>query len=179
MKHRDMLAVLKSMRVLIDTREQDTPRARRRISVIGLPAERVALDYGDYSYNATLPDGSDIYDLTAGRIRPSCAIERKMDLDELAQCFCGQRDRFEREWERAADAGARLWLLIENASWAAVYGHRYRTLMNHDAFVQSILAFQCRYDSRLIMCDDIISGKLIHDILYRDLKERLERGEYG
>ena len=74
MKHKEMLAVLKSMRILIDTREQDTPKARRRISVIGLPVDRVALDYGDYSYNATLPDGSDIYDLTAGRIRPSCAI---------------------------------------------------------------------------------------------------------
>ena len=174
-----MRAVLASMTVLIDTREQDTPRARRRISMIGLPVERVALDYGDYAYNATLPDGSRIYDLSAGRICPKCAIERKMDLDELAQCFCGSRDRFEKEWERAAAAGARLWLMVENATWANVYGGHFRTLMNRTAFIHSILAFQCRYDSRLIMCDEMISGRLIYDILYRDLRERLERGEYG
>ena len=171
--------MLASMTVLIDTREQDTPRARRRISMIGLPAERVALDYGDYAYNATLPDGSRIYDLSAGRICPKCAIERKMDLDELAQCFCGSRDRFEKEWERAAAAGARLWLMVENASWSSVYGGHFRTRMNRTAFIHSILAFQCRYDSRLIMCDEMISGRLIYDILYRDLRERLERGEYG
>lgn len=179
MRHKDVLSVLRSMRVLIDTREQDTPRARRRISAIGLPVERVALDYGDYAYNATLPDGTDIIDLSAGRIRPRCVIERKMSLDELAQCFCGSRDRFEREWKRAAAADARIWLMVENASWPALYGHRYRTLMNHDAFIGSILSWQCRYDSRLILCDEITSGLLIHDILYRDLKERLEGGEYG
>ena len=174
-----MLAVLNSMTVLVDTREQDTPRARRRISMIGLPTERVALDYGDYAYNATLPDGNSILDLSAGRISPPCVIERKMDLDELAQCFCGSRERFEREWERASAAGARLWLMVENASWAALYGGHYRTRMNRAAFVHSILAFQCRYDSRLIMCDEMISGRLIYDILYRDLRERLERGDYG
>lgn len=179
MKHKDILATLKSMRVLVDTREQDTPRARRRLASIGLPVDRVALDYGDYTYNATLPSGGSIYDLSKGRIRPSCAIERKMDLDELAQCYCGSRDRFEREWERAQEAGARLWLIVENSSWAMIYAHKYRTRMNHDAFIQSILAYQCRYDSRLIMCDEFSSGRLIRDILYRDLKERLERGDYG
>lgn len=179
MRPRDIASVMSSMSVLVDTREQDTARARRRLTAIGLPVERVALDYGDYAYNATLPDGRRIYDIRDGRIHPQCAIERKMDIDELAQCFCGSRERFEREWQRASGSGARLWLLVENASWSDIYKHRYRTLMHRSALIGSILSWQCRYDSRLIMCDETVSGQLIRDILIRDLKERLEGGEYG
>ena len=34
---------------LWDTREQDTPRARKRMEQIRAPIERVALSFGDYS----------------------------------------------------------------------------------------------------------------------------------
>ena len=84
MRPKDIRTVLDSMTVLVDTREQDTERARWRYAAIGLPAVRCTLDYGDYSYNAVLPDGTTIYDVT-GRISPKCVIERKMNLDELAE----------------------------------------------------------------------------------------------
>jgi hypothetical protein len=36
-----------------------------------------------------------------------------------------------------------------------------------------------RYELQVIMCKAETSGRLIKEILYRDLKERLERGELG
>ena len=62
MRPKDVRTVLSSMAVLVDSREQDTDRARWRYASIGLPVERCVLDYGDYSYNATLPNGQRIYD---------------------------------------------------------------------------------------------------------------------
>lgn len=177
MTNREIRTILNTMRILVDTREQDTPRARKRFESIGLPVERAVLDYGDYAVNATLPDGRTLYD-TASRVRPACVIERKMNLDELAACLTTSRERFEREWERASAEGARLWLLVEDASWDGVFRHQYRSRMEPSALAGSILAWQCRYDSRLILCDENESGRLIRGILEKDLRERLERGEY-
>ena len=178
MRPKDVRSVLSTMTVLVDTREQDTERALWRYAAIGFPVERCTLDYGDYSYNATLPDGRRICDIS-DRVRPMGAIERKMSLDELAECFGAGRDRFEREFLRAKSAGAQMWLLIEGGSWENVFDHRYRSLMTPDSLAGSILAFCERYNLRLIFCTERTTGKIIRGILTRHLKDRLEGGEFG
>ena len=166
------------MAVLVDSREQDTDRARWRYASIGLPVERCVLDYGDYSYNATLPDGRRVYD-TSERVRPTVSIERKMSLDELAECFGAGRDRFEREFLRARDAGAQMWLLVEGGSWENIYDHRYKSQMTPKSLAGSIIAFCGRYDLRLVFCSERTTGRIIRGILERNLKDRLEGGEFG
>ena len=170
--------VLKSFTILIDTREQDTARARRRYEAFGVPFRRGTLSYGDYTYDAVLPDGRHIFDADK-TAEPLCAVERKMNLDELAQCFTRGRKRFQNEFERAAANGCRITLLVENASWENLYNGKYRTKFAATAFVGSIHAWANRYGMNLIFCKEETSGKIIRDILYRDLKERLERGEFG
>lgn len=154
---------LDSMVCLVDTREKPTARAKKRLAAIGFPIERVALNFGDYSARC-------------GAIDLSCmvAIERKMDLDELAHCYCQDRPRFEREFLRAKDADAKVYLLIENASWEKAYSGLYRSKMRPESLVASITAWLARYRCQLIFCREETSGKLIHDILYREMKEALE-----
>ncbi len=169
---------LKTLTVLVDTREQLSERAERRYKSFGSPYRRATLSYGDYSYNFTLPDGSRLFDESV----PVCGhvvIERKMDLAELSGCLCQQRERFEREFQRARDNGASIYLLIEDASWENILNGRYKTRFHPNAYEASLLAFIARYDIKLIFCKKETSGKLIRDILYRELKERLERGSYG
>lgn len=170
--------VLESFKVLIDSREQPTKRAEARYQSFGSPYERATLSYGDYTYNATLPDGNMILD-TSGTIDPLIAVERKMDLDELAQCFTHSRARFEREFERARDHNSRIFLLVENASWENLINGKYRSRFNANAFKASVIAWSIRYNLQLIFCKEETSGQLIKEILYRDLKERLEHGEFG
>jgi ERCC4-type nuclease len=154
---------LDSLVCLVDTREQDTIRARRRIESIGLPVERVALNFGDYSARCGAIDLS-------GKV----VIERKMDLTELCGCYCQSRKRFEREFLRAKDADAKIYLLIENASWEKAYSGLYRSKMRPESLVASITAWLARYRCQLIFCREETSGKLIHDILYREMKQALE-----
>lgn len=167
---------LKSMVVIADTREQDTERARRRYEDIGIEVQRHTISYGDYCYNLTLNDRK-LYN-TDETIEPVCVIERKMSLDELAQCFCHERKRFEAEMVRAKEHGARIVLLTEGATWENLLNGKYRSKFNPAAYKASLLAFMVRYDIQLIFCKPETTGKLIHDILYRDAKERLERGEF-
>lgn len=163
MDHFEVEAALQTMTVLVDTREQDTPRARKRLHDLGCPYERKALRFGDYSARC---DRLDLAELVA--------VERKMGLDELCNCYCKDRPRFAREFERARQAGAKLYLLVENADWEKVYAGEYRSRMGPSALVASILAWLARYNSQVLFCAPSTSGKLIHDILFRELKERLE-----
>lgn len=154
---------LDSLVCLVDTREQDTIRARKRLESIGLTIERVALPFGDYSSRCGALD-----------LRESVAVERKMNIDELCGCYCRDRPRFEREFQRARDAGAKVYLLIENGSWEKAYNGVYRSQMRPESLVASMTAWLARYRCQLIFCKEETSGKLIHDILYREMKERLE-----
>ena len=102
-----------------------------------------------------------------------------MSLDELAMCFGTERKRFVREFERAKEIGMRIYMLVENASYENLYNHKYRSMLSPNAFTASLFAWMTRYDCRVIFCKEETAPKVIHDILYRELKERLERGDFG
>lgn len=160
---------LKHFTILVDTREQPTATYKRRLKSMGVPLHRQKLDYGDYSAQIKLPDGF-LYSLN-----DKVCVERKMNLDEICACFTKQRPRFIREFERAKEAGARIYLLIENADYEKAYSGDYRSQMKPNALTASLLAFQARYDCRIIFCPAQMSGRIIKDILYREMKERLEK----
>lgn len=160
---------LDRMVIIVDTREHPTDEAKRRWTSMGL-WDRRKLDFGDYSA-FTLVNEEEI------SLENICVVERKMNLDELAMCFTSERDRFEREFERAKAAGCRIVLLVENASWEALYRHRYRSKLNPSALAAGILAWSARYDMVPVFCDSSVSGKLIHDILRYNMREVLKDGK--
>lgn len=165
---------LSSMTLLVDTREQPTERARKRIELTGLPAERRKLNVGDYSCFCLLPDGNRM------SLENVVVIERKMNIDELCCCFGRERKRFEREFERAKSTGTKIYLIVENGSWEHVYNGKYRSRLTPQALVASIDAFRARYGMQLDFCKAETTGKLIRDILFRHMKEILEgNGENG
>lgn len=166
MTPREIEEALEGMVILVDTREQDTPRFRARLESMNCLYERCKLDFGDYSAKFSI--GGEWLILNA-------AVERKMDFSELAQCFCNGRARFAREFERAKAADAKIYLLIENQCWEDAYSGNYRSQMKPQAFVASLLAWLARYRCQIIFCDQRTSGNLIHDILYREGREMLER----
>lgn len=159
---------LKTIKLLVDTREQPTERYEHRLKLTGFPYERRKLDVGDYSCECTLSDGS-IYSLA-----DKAVIERKMNIEELCMCFGRERKRFEAEFERAKQIGIKIYLLVENGSWEKIYANHYKSLMSVPSIVASINAFRARYGMELDFCKSETTGLLIRDILYRELKERLE-----
>lgn len=158
---------LDGMVCTVDTREQDTPKLKARLAQMGR-TEREALNFGDYSAKFPLPSG-DWLDL-----RNRVVIERKESIDELAMCYCQSRPRFVREFDRAKEANAKVYLLIESATWENAYNGKYRSKMNSTAFVASLLAWCARYNCIPLFCKPETSGKLIKDVLYREGKEILE-----
>lgn len=164
---------LDTMVVLIDTREQDTPAFRRRVSRLPCKWRREMCGFGDYSAACTLPSGAE-YSLNG-----IVAIERKMNLEELSRNYTAARKRFEREFGRMRDAGGKLYLLVENASWERVYGHKYKTRFDPKAYAASLCAWMARYDTPIVFCQPETAPILIYQILYRELKERLTEWDGG
>lgn len=173
----DVDELMESFEIICDTREQPTPRAERRYASFGVGYSRGTLEYGDYCGNITLPDGKKLYDNTA-TIRPRCVVERKMNLDELAGCFTRGRERFKREFERAEAHGCRIFLLCEDGSIEKILRHEYRSRFNPKAFLASIIAWSIRYNMQLVFCSQLTSGLMIKEILYRDIKDRAQKGEF-
>lgn len=163
---------LESMTLLVDTREKPTQKLMDRIALAGLPYERRKLNQGDYSCKCILPDGSEL------DFSNKVVVERKMNLDELCMCFGRERKRFEREFQRAKDVGCRVYLLVEGGSWEKAYNGKYKSLYNQKALVASIDAFRARYGMQLDFCKEETTGRIIKDILYRELKEYLQRYQY-
>ena len=59
-------------------------------------------------------------------------------------------------------------------NWEKAYNGKYRSLYNAKALVASIDAFRARYGMQLDFCKEETTGRLIRDILYRELKEHLQ-----
>lgn len=159
---------LEQLTLLVDTREHNTPAFRRRMKEVNLPWERRKLDFGDYSMKVELEDGEEV------DFSRDVTIERKMSLDELCQCYGKDRERFVREFQRAKEAGAKTYLLIEDGSWEKALEGSYRSRMKPQALTASLTAWLARYNCQVIFCQAKSTPRLLREIVYREAKERLE-----
>ena len=114
------------MKVIVDNREQ-CPFTFQHERFAGTIVEAGALDTGDYSL-AGLSD--------------KVAVERKA-LPDLVACLGRERERFERELQRAAALDA--FAVVIESAWADLAGGKYRSQMDPHSACQSVLAFACRY----------------------------------
>ena len=166
MTHVEVEECLRNMVFLVDNREQPTARLRERLKWLE-PYERTTILVGDYTAKTLLPDGTWFF----------CPvnIERKMNFSELVGCFCQERKRFVREFERAKEHGIKMILLVENATWEDAYLGNYRSKMTPQSFIASMLTWMARYDCQVLFCKHQTTGRLIHDILRYEMREALER----
>lgn len=168
MNNFDLEKTLSTMVICVDSREHPTAEAKKRWESFGVPYRIQALKSGDYTAEFSLPNG-DTFSLENHAV-----VERKMSLGEICGNFCQNRARFIREFERIKEAGAKAYVIVEGASWEAIYNHRYHSQMAPQALVASLTAWMARYNAHIIFCRAEISGRIIKEILYREGKELLK-----
>ena len=168
-------AILKQMGVLADTREQVWGHVKAALEGAGCPVERGKLDQGDYTAfvpMSAFPGFQDVEGMYS--LQDEVVIERKANLDEIAGNFTTGRDRFEREFIRAKSKGIKVYLLIENASWADIFSHNYRSQLNPKSLEGSLRSWQAKYNVSIEFCRPEESARAIYNILHYWLKARLE-----
>ena len=167
MNNFDLEKTLSTMTIICDSREHATAEAKKRWESFGVPYRIQALKNGDYTSEFFLPNGETF------SLENICLIERKMSIGELCGNLCQNRARFIREFERIKEAGAKAYVVVEGASWEAIYNHRYHSKMSPQALVASLTAWMARYNAHIIFCRAETFPKLCREILYREAKEIL------
>lgn len=168
MNNFDLDKTLSTMTCIIDSREHATKEAKKRWDAFGVPYRIQALKSGDYTAEFTLPNGEVI------SLENVAVLERKMSITEICGNFCQNRDRFIREFERIKEAGARVYIVIENGSWENVYSGKYRSQMHPNALIANLTAWMARYNAHIVFCKAETFPKLAKEILYREAKEFLQ-----
>ena len=120
----------------------------------------------------------DIGDYTLQGFEDQFAVERK-ELGDFISCMinkkdCENRDRFERELERAKEKLHRLWILVE-ADFADVLAGRFRSEIKVNAVVATIFAWLNRFPIQIVWGVDRTKSARFAEIIlersYRDWSE--------
>jgi DNA excision repair protein ERCC-4 len=139
------------MKILVDTREH-LPYTFERFE--GVQVVRGTLETGDYSL--------------VGLEHLAC-IERK-SIDDLLGCLTSGRARFERELARMRPY--QLKAVVVECSLRDISRGNYRSQMNPEAALQSVIAFQVRYSVPFVWAGNRAGGEyLTHGLLAKMARE--------
>ena len=162
-----MERTLDTMFLIVDTREQPTEAYYKRLDAVGVPYRRAKLDFGDYSCGYLASDDFEVL------LDKEIVIERKMSLDEICGNFTRGRERFAREFERAAASGAKVHLIVENGNYEKILKGSYRSKFNSASLLASFIAFADRYNITVHFCKPDTTPTLINKIFYYHIRNKL------
>lgn len=161
---RELNEELKKLSIICDTREQDR-HVEKYFSDKKIPTVVRKLDTGDYSCQ-----------LGEQSFERDVVVERKHNLDEICGNFTAERERFEREFMRAKAYGTKVYLIIENATWADIFIGNYRSKLNSKSLFGSLLSWMVRFNITVLFCRPEESARIMYGIFYYYVKERLLYG---
>ena len=165
---KEIKQLLKSITVLIDSREQKKSHITNYLEDKNIPYKSKKLDYGDYSFmlpkQPELGIQRDIY------FNSQISVERKQSLNELSGNFTHDRTQFENELIRSSNG--KLILLIENVKgYENIIKHNYRTDYKPKSFIGTLHSFRHRYNLDVVFIDPAYSGNYIYYTFYYWLRE--------
>lgn len=162
---------MKSMEIIVDTREKKNSHITTLLDERKCHYKAQKLDYGDYT--CTYASGKN----NTVSIENIAVIERKANLDELAGNITKGRERFEREFLRAREAGAKVFLMIEGGSYDAIQEHRYRSQLPPKAYLNTLFSWQQKYNITISFVSKKFAGNYIYATLFMALKNYLLHGK--
>ena len=158
---------LKTMCILVDTREKKNLHITDGLQGLNCPYKSHKLDYGDYSCEWL--DGAGIAHSFADR----ACIERKASLDEIALNFTSGRERFRREFGRAAENQSKIYLMIEKGSYKDIINHKYRSQYQPNSFLATLWSWQEEFNMSVNFIPAEYAAMYIKGTLFYALKKYL------
>jgi len=154
---KDIKELIKNIVVLVDSREKKNSHITDYLIKQGIAYQTTALNYGDYSFMIPAKAaGEDIY------FHRDIVIERKASLEELSGNLAQERERFEKEFLRAGNDGAKLYLMVEDVGgYSSIISHKYNTQFTPAAYMASLKAWETRFNCNVQFIDSQYSGYYI------------------
>ncbi len=163
MTDKQLQTLLSNIEIIIDTRENSIKHLTDFWDKQKIPYKFEKLDQGDYSFRIlSCPE----IGFSGMSYADAIAIERKSDLTELSGNVSQQRDRFERELQRAKENNMDFTLLVEDGSFEDIIRHKYNTNLNEKSFIASLLTFRYRYNIAIEFIPKKYAGAWIYRHFY-------------
>lgn len=163
--------LLKSIVILIDTREQENKHILSYLDKKKVPYKYLKLNHGDYSFylpaNEKLGIHRDLY------FTNIVTVERKGSLEELSGNFTKGRANIEEEFIRKR---GKMYLMIENSTYEDILKHNYNTKYEPLSFIATLNSFETRYDLKTAFVTKAAAGNFIYHKFYYYLREYFTRG---
>ena len=113
--------------------------------------------------------GEDIY------FHRDCVVERKASLEELSGNLAQERERFEKEFLKAGNDGAKIYLMVEfSGGYSDIIGHKYRTEFTPAAYMASLKTWESRFDCNVQFIASEYSGYYIYSTFVYFAREALK-----
>lgn len=143
--------LLKSITVLVDTREQDGKHDHilNFFDARSIPWKQMKLDQGDYSFY--IPKDEDLGIIRDTYFDREIILERKNSLEEISGNLTNERSRIKTEF---ALAPPRKVLLIEGGSYKDIALGNYKTQYDKNSFLASIHSIWHEFDIPVMFMPD-------------------------
>lgn len=165
---KDIKQMIKQLTVLIDSREKQNSHITDYLTKNCIPYETTTLSYGDYSCKIPTSTGDICF-------HDSIVIERKNSLEELSGNLTRDRERFEKEFLKAGNDGAKIYLIIEDmGGYSSIINHSYKTEFKPNAFMASLKTWESRFNCNVQFIDKQYAGFFILSTLKYFAKESLK-----
>ena len=147
----------KQMIVLVDSRGKKNSHILDYFRKQKISFQTEKLEYGDYSFMIPASAaGEDIY------FHRDCVIERKASLEELSGNLAQERERFEKEFLKARNDNAKIYLMVEDmGGYSSIIAHKYSTQFSPAAFAASLKTFEMRFGVNVQFIDNQYAGYYI------------------
>lgn len=170
MKGYEIDDAMKSMKILIDTREKKNGHITEVLEGRKCPFKTRKLSYGDYTCEY------DTVDNKGNSFENKAVIERKASLDELAGNITKGRERFEREFLRAKSDGSKVFLMLESGSFDDIKNHCYRSMLPSKSYLNTLFSWQEKYNLTISFVSKKFAGDYIYGTLFMALRNYLLYG---
>lgn len=168
MTDKEIGKILKGMTILVDTREKKNDHILEYFNSNGISWKIQKLSYGDYGVE--FPD-------EYSHLNNCVVVEKKNGIDEINGNFTKKREQFHNEFRRANEAGSKIHLLIENATWKKIANGSYRSTIAPNSVIASILVFSNMYDAPVWFVGKDESPMLIYKLLWYGVRGKLKEIE--
>lgn len=167
----ELKALLSSLTVVVDTREQENTHITDYFTKHKIPFVSKKLDFGDYS--AMIPENHNSGILRDTYFTDSIVVERKNGLTELANNLSNDRARFEQELIRAT--GCKLFLMVEDGNgYSNILNHKYNSEYNEKSFLATLATYTARHNLNVNFVPQSCAGHFVAHTLVYHVREFLK-----
>lgn len=170
MKDKKLKEILKTMIIIIDSREHLPSHITETFDRYNIKWESKKVNSGDYM--AYIPINEELG--ITEEVQSTTVIERKMSIEEICSNLIRNRDRFKREFNRKETD---IIIMIEGNTYEDIVNNNYHNKVQPESFLASLHSISDEFKTPFIFISKKTAPLFIYNTLKYNLRNQLKEKE--